>query len=888
MGKKTDYSLIHNLLYILMIQSMVLTGLPSVVYSAQSMLSPSLNVSASEIHDSFRENTPDLLPDPDLCLAGPKGTSWLEENHPDLFKQFQQTPLVTVCVEGNDPWEHDSQRKNSDTKGGLGADFGDMRLGFHKIGLKHVAFQPEYTRRRRQQILIKENGVYHVMKQEFSDLNWHNFSQYANTIIEIMNRLADQNELTFDNFSDAVKKNDELRLGILDDGATRDESRTQVQNIEYIYTTASSVMIRESLYHNCDQCKKSVYRIFKNNFKDRQVTDEQANQLLNIVFDLAKSKEFTLENFQEKCQKEGTILTEFDYKVFYREMKNYLARLSIEKMHYIGSEDSTSGEGKEYFLNKKQDRLFTVSVTAMNPDNPNEDIEYHVRFTYRVDGDSLKIGLECPEIYDLLYCPDSDQSGKRRRFNQYVVGAMAIYGFIKNFSEFTPGFLHANESPFVGLMALMMMDDELKRVPQLYTNHTVTPAGLPVFDGDIAGVSTDRLFSAMFKGYRVGKVRYAPNPTALEKMKEVFIHFGKVDFSRAAAALADATNGVSGEHAIVTQKMFDLKDKVVPVLNGSSDYWVNEHLIALENKVGKDDVTGNDLFDIQKNGKKRFIDEIESRTGSRFDKNKMVISLIRRLADYKSQYPILKDIIRVICADTDETVSTRFGELKGLGQQVVIGGFASPFSDQERWIFGFLQWMKDPDLHGRVVFVPDSDEQLLKLQAIGSDICINCPLPFEEACGTSDQRNARNGGLNVLVYDSGGGKEYLHPVDAKKRTGSAWMIGKSKYGKDMEHRSITSFLDKAPEEILLALTEASGIFYDNNELWKQLMLNAYKDSEHVSGAAMAKRYVEDALPVAQKNAQLRIKHDLAVRITSRVAEFLGIDSFEVHEIEKAI
>jgi len=72
--------------------------------------------------------------------------------------------------------------------------------------------------------------------------------------------------------------------------------------------------------------------------------------------------------------------------------------------------------------------------------------------------------------------------------------------------------------------------------------------------------------------------------------------------------------------------------------------------------------------------------------------------------------------------------------------------------------------MYDPDLKGRFVFVPDSDSKLLQLQAIGSNICINCPRSFDEACGTSDQRSARVGNIPIVTYDSGGGKEYLKPV----------------------------------------------------------------------------------------------------------------------------
>jgi len=59
-----------------------------------------------------------------------------------------------------------------------------------------------------------------------------------------------------------------------------------------------------------------------------------------------------------------------------------------------------------------------------------------------------------------------------------------------------------------------------------------------------------------------------------------------------------------------------------------------------------------------------------------------------------------------------------------------------------------MRWSNEvPDLKGRFVYVPRSDVRLLKMQAIGADICINMPRPLEEACGTSDQRS----GLNAVL-----------------------------------------------------------------------------------------------------------------------------------------
>ena len=74
----------------------------------------------------------------------------------------------------------------------------------------------------------------------------------------------------------------------------------------------------------------------------------------------------------------------------------------------------------------------------------------------------------------------------------------------------------------------------------------------------------------------------------------------------------------------------------------------------------------------------------------------------------------------------------------------------------KHWVNEFLKWTYDvPQLHGKFVYVPDSDSKLLKMQAIGADVCINNPRPLEEACGTSDQRTGRNGGINIALAGAG-------------------------------------------------------------------------------------------------------------------------------------
>jgi glucan phosphorylase len=206
--------------------------------------------------------------------------------------------------------------------------------------------------------------------------------------------------------------------------------------------------------------------------------------------------------------------------------------------------------------------------------------------------------------------------------------------------------------------------------------------------------------------------------------------------------------------------------------------------------------------------------------------------LVRRLVEYKSQYPVLKDIVHVLCADRDQEVDSVWGRMSGLGMQVVVGGIAPQNTHEETWVQKFIQWMQRPDLHGRFVYVPGCDTTLLRMQAIGADICLNCPQPQKEACGTSDQRSARNGGLNVAVQ-SGGPPEYLEDGH------SGMLIGPYINSQD--------FFERAPKDILDKLRALSDMFaartYDDAR-WRDMKFAAYLASGKVTARAMEQRYAD--------------------------------------------
>ena len=170
--------------------------------------------------------------------------------------------------------------------------------------------------------------------------------------------------------------------------------------------------------------------------------------------------------------------------------------------------------------------------------------------------------------------------------------------------------------------------------------------------------------------------------------------------------------------------------------------------------------------------------------------------------------------------------------MNGLRMQVVVGGIAPEGSNEEGWIEEFVGWMLRPELRDRFVFVPNADSALLRMQAIGADICINCPLPGQEACGTSDQRSALNGGINIATR-SGGPPEYIK--DGK----SGMLVG--------PYSSHEDFYTRAPKDILDKLRQLSDMYYGSNNgesTWLDMKLEAYLATSRVTAAAMEQRYAD--------------------------------------------
>ncbi|MFH1415165.1 MAG: glycogen/starch synthase, partial [Elusimicrobiota bacterium] len=373
--------------------------------------------------------------------------------------------------------------------------------------------------------------------------------------------------------------------------------------------------------------------------------------------------------------------------------------------------------------------------------------------------------------------------------------------------------LHMNEAHTVTAACYIKEMKKYSSIPILFTTHTPVPAGMEIYPVEWFDLlELPEKYLDLFR----------PKPSS-----------NILDFTLAALKLSSLTNGVSLEHAEVTKNMFlEHRKKIIGITNGSSRYWQAPEL------RDPDSVTPEKLWDVHLKYKKEALEDASNRLKNIlneeiiFDINKPSVGLFRRIVDYKQQYPMLCDIIEAVCAPLGEKVMTPMGELNGLGMQVFIAGYAHPTdAERQEWVSRFIKWTISENLRGRFAFLPGYGEVLLRHGARGYDIWINCPIKDMEACGTSDQRSALNGNINIFTY-TGGPREYIEEIDEDKATGCGFVID-----------------PYSPGTLYRKLEKASQLWYScingDSDTYKKIMFNSYKAGMTMTIENMALKYARD-------------------------------------------
>jgi len=313
----------------------------------------------------------------------------------------------------------------------------------------------------------------------------------------------------------------------------------------------------------------------------------------------------------------------------------------------------------------------------------------------------------------------------------------------------------------------------------VFTTHTPVAAGNDEFDASL-------VTRAFGPGYF----------SELGLTEDEFLALGRVDpankterygLTPLAIRMCRSTNGVSRKHGEVSRALWqqlwpDKKLEEIPIsyiTNGvHAPTWVSSLLrYLLEHFVGQDwettlrdpnawteavaRVPDEELWQAHVQLKERLVAFIRHRSlqsriaaGERadyieaantmFDPAALTIGFARRVAGYKRWNLLLTDQARLARLINNEERPVQF----------VFAGKAHPQDEGSKLILQQLaQWKYDPSVRQRAVFLEDYDQEIARQLVQSVDVWLNVPRRPQEASGTSGEKVAINGGLNLSILD---------------------------------------------------------------------------------------------------------------------------------------
>jgi len=312
----------------------------------------------------------------------------------------------------------------------------------------------------------------------------------------------------------------------------------------------------------------------------------------------------------------------------------------------------------------------------------------------------------------------------------------------------------------------------------VFTTHTPVPAGNETFDRELARkyltpwsealrLSTERLLGLGDAGRGDGDLSF--NMTALA-----------IRTTRAANAVSKLNAEVSSEMwgHLLGDRSRDDRPAVFPITNGVHPAtWVGREMLELfRGWIGPgwqekllDEAAWKHILDIpdarlwaahgaQKERLVRFIrsrlrdqfarhghspDELRA-VADLFDPKALTIGFARRFATYKRAKLIFSDLerLKALLGDDERPI------------QMLFAGKAHPADRPgQELIQHIFQLSRSEALKGRVFFIEDYDMRVGHMLVQGVDVWLNTPRRPMEASGTSGQKAAMNGALNVSILD---------------------------------------------------------------------------------------------------------------------------------------
>ena len=320
---------------------------------------------------------------------------------------------------------------------------------------------------------------------------------------------------------------------------------------------------------------------------------------------------------------------------------------------------------------------------------------------------------------------------------------------------------------------------EAVRAGTLFTTHTPVPAGIDRFPRELM----ERYFKAWADECRVefdDLMELGRFPSEPDSELE------PAPFNMAVMGmrLAGRSNAVAKLHGVTSRQMFQPLWPNVPVdevpitsvTNGVHAHtWVSPEMDDLLTRYVLpawfeadaepwrriEDARDDELWRVREQGRDRLVALVRQRlrdsivnqgasptdaawTEEVLDSRILTIGFARRFATYKRANLLLSqpERLKALLLSPDHPI------------QLVFAGKAHPKDDAgKEMIRQVVQFSRDPAIRHRVTFIEDYDIAVARTMFQGCDVWLNNPRRPLEACGTSGEKAALNGALNLSILD---------------------------------------------------------------------------------------------------------------------------------------
>jgi starch phosphorylase len=329
----------------------------------------------------------------------------------------------------------------------------------------------------------------------------------------------------------------------------------------------------------------------------------------------------------------------------------------------------------------------------------------------------------------------------------------------------------------------------ITRAGNLFTTHTAVNAGFDRFDPELirtylSHYAVDELAISVDELLAMGR----QNP---EDNSEPF------NMAYLAVRGSGQVNGVSKLHGKVSRQIFQplfprWPQEEVPIGSVTNGIhvatWDSAEADALwtsacgvkrwrGDRPAEDDIrqiSNQQIWQLRTAGRRDLIERMRKRYQSQlaakgadpsnaagiFDEKVLTLGFARRFATYKRPNLLLHDTERLVRLLSNPRCPV----------QLILAGKAHPQDlPGQELIKQWKDFIKRPEVKGRVVFLNDYDMMLAQELIQGIDLWINTPKRPWEACGTSGMKVLVNGGLNLSELDGWWAEAYSSEV--------GWAIG---------------------------------------------------------------------------------------------------------------